>query len=266
MTIYRPPMRRIDKTAYGRQSHYYVDADDRRIPGVTTIIGDGVPKPALIKWGMNTTAAYAVDHWDDLHAMPVSERLKVLKGAAYAERDAAAKRGTEVHDLAEKLLHGQEVPVPDELAGHVESYVKYLDEWNPQVVIAEVPVVNYDLGFAGTIDLLFDLPDGRRVLADVKTTRSGIFGEVALQLAAYRAAQFYVDRDGAEKPMPHVDECWGIWVRADGYSVVPVEAGERELLFFRYAKKIAEWQNEISKTVVGEELHAPIAEGQEVLL
>ena len=42
----------------------------------------------------NTTIDYAVDHWADLDKMTVSERIKVLRGARFAERDAAARRGT----------------------------------------------------------------------------------------------------------------------------------------------------------------------------
>jgi hypothetical protein len=49
---YTAPIRRVD-TAKG---HYYRDATGQRVPGVTTIIGDGVPKPALINWAANAAA------------------------------------------------------------------------------------------------------------------------------------------------------------------------------------------------------------------
>ena len=83
---YLPPVRRVDRMSFGKPTHHYEDPEGRRIPGVTTLIGNGVPKPALIRWGMNVTAEYAVDRWDELAAEPVAARLKELKGAAYAER------------------------------------------------------------------------------------------------------------------------------------------------------------------------------------
>ena len=109
MTSYAAPITRRD-TAKG---HYYRDADGRRVTGVTTWIGDGVPKPALINWAGNVTAEYAIDHWDELGAMPPASRLKTLQGCRYAEKDRAAKRGTEVHRIAELLIAGKAVEVPE---------------------------------------------------------------------------------------------------------------------------------------------------------
>jgi hypothetical protein len=253
--MFTPPARRVDKVAFGKPTHYYVDADDKRIPGVTTILNDGMPKPALINWAANATADYAVNNWDNLADMGVADRLKVLKKARYEDRDAAAKRGTEVHDLAEHLLQGEEVTVPDELRGHVESYVRFLDDWQPTPVIVEKTVVNYTYGYAGTLDMVVDLPDGRRVLADIKTTRSGIYGETALQLAAYRYAEVYLDADN-EIPMPEVEDTWGIWVRADGYEVVPLIADAKTFDDFRRVAAVARTAQRI-KSYILPSLEAP---------
>lgn len=254
--MFTPPARRVDKVAFGKPTHYYVDADDKRIPGVTTILGDGLPKPALINWAANATADYAVNNWDHLADMGVADRIKVLKKARYEDRDAAAKRGTEVHDLAEHLLKGEEVTVPDELRGHVESYVRFLDEWQPTPVIVEKTVVNYTYGYAGTLDMVVDLPDGRRVLADIKTTRSGIYGETALQLAAYRYAEVYLD-NGDELPMPEVHVTWGIWVRADGYQVVPLLADPGTFDDFRRVAAVARTAQRIKSYILPSPPEAP---------
>jgi hypothetical protein len=219
--MFTPPARRIDKMAFGKPTHYYEDANGKRIPGVTTILNEGLPKPALINWAANATAEAAVNRWDELTDMGPADRLKILKGARYEDRDAAAKRGTEVHALAEKLLLGQEITVPDELRGHVESYVRFLDDWNPVPILTEVTVVNYTHGYAGTLDMIAGFA-ATNALADIKTTRSGIYGETALQLAAYRYAEVYLDGQGGEHPLPDIDDTWAIWVRADGYSVIPV--------------------------------------------
>lgn len=253
--MFTPPARRIDKVAFGKPTHYYEDANGKRIPGVTTILNEGMPKPALINWAANATADYAVNNWDHLADMGVADRLKVLKKARYEDRDAAAKRGTEVHDLAEHLLKGEEVSVPDELRGHVESYVRFLDDWQPEPVIVEKTVINYKHGYAGTLDMVVDLPDGRRVLADIKTTRSGIYGETALQLAAYRYAEVYLN-DGSEVTMPTVDDTWGIWVRGDGYDVVPLVADANTFDDFRRVAAVARTAQRI-KSYVLPSLEAP---------
>jgi hypothetical protein len=253
VTAFVPPVQRKNGTSYGKPTHWYVDGNGVRIPGVTTLIDQGVPKPALIGWASNVTAEYALDHWDALSEKTASERLKELKGARFANSDAAAKRGTEVHRLAEELLVGHEVAVPPELAGHVESYVRFLDEWDPVVILSETAVANLTIGYAGTLDLVADMA-GERWLCDVKTGRTGIYGETALQLAAYRYAEHYLDDKGEMQPMVQVDRCAAIWVRADGYDLLPVRADESVFTEFRYAGRVARWQTETSKTVVSEAL------------
>jgi len=248
--MFTPPARRIDKMAFGKPTHYYEDANGKRIPGVTTILNEGLPKPALINWAGNATAEAAVNRWDELTDMGPADRLKILKAASYEDRDAAAKRGTEVHALAEKLMLGREVKVPDELRGHVESYVKFLDEWNPEPVLTEVTVVNYTVGYAGTLDMVMDAR-GRRVLADIKTTRSGIYGETALQLAAYRYAEVYL-LDGQEHDMVDVDETWAIWVRGDGYAVIPLNTSLDVMLDFRRVAATSRAAKRLSSYVLPE--------------
>lgn len=215
----------------GRGHSYEIDG--RRADGVTSLIGDGMPKPALVNWAANTTAGYAVDHWDELAGLPLSKRLDTLKRARYQDLDEAARRGTEVHNLAEALSHGKEIEVPDELAGHVESAVRFLDEWQPEVVLTETVVASRKWGYAGTFDLLMRLPDRRVVLADYKTSRSGIWGETALQLGAYANADVYLDADGNEQPVADlgIDTGMAVWIRADGYDVYEVDLAQGFKIF-----------------------------------
>jgi hypothetical protein len=229
-------IRRINR---GR-GHSYVDTDTgEKVPSVTGILGDGLPKPALINWAANTTAEYAVDRWDELGELSLSKRLNELKAARYADRDSAANRGTLVHKLAERLAHGEEVDVPDELRGHVESAVRFLDDWDMQPIVTEAVVVNYSHRWAGTLDAIADLADGRRWLLDWKTNRSGPFGDTAFQLCAYRNAEVYVDTDGTEKPMLPVDATGVVWLRADGYELFPYETGPAVYREFRYIQQVA---------------------------
>ncbi|QIS00970.1 hypothetical protein F5X71_00275 [Nocardia brasiliensis] len=261
MTTFKPSVRR--KTA-GR-NHYYVDGNGTRMPGVTTILGNGLPKKALINWAANATADAAVNGWDELAELPVATRLDRLKRARYNDRDAAAKRGTDVHGLAEQLVKGERVTVPEELRGHVEAYVRFLDDWDVELVLVEFVVASYRYGYAGTCDLIADLtmPDGRvvRWLLDIKTTRSGVYGETALQLAAYRYADVYLTADGTEEPLPVVERTGVVHVRADGYSLVPVTAGEQQLTVFRYVQQVARFDEE-SRGLIGDELTPPHPDGE----
>lgn len=255
MSKYTPPIRRRD-TAKG---HHYLDASGQRVPGVTTIIGDGVPKPALIGWAGNATAEYAVDHWDDLGALAPAKRLNELKGARYIEKDKAARRGTEVHWAAEELLAGKSVKVPEEIAGHVESYARFLDEFQVEPLWVEFSCISYRWGYAGTADLCarLVLPDKgpTTLLLDLKTTRSGVFGETALQLAAYRYAEVWVYGDEEDHALD-VDYCAAIHCRPDGYDLVPVVADEQQHKEFLYAMRVAQFVAG-SRDLVGAPIIAP---------
>jgi hypothetical protein len=255
-------IKRVDRG----KNHWYVDADTgERVPGITTILGNGLPKKALINWAGTATAEYAVDHWDELADMTPSVRLKTLQGGRYAARDAAANKGTRVHELAERLVKDEPVAVPDDLAGHVESYVRFLDEWDVEPEHVEIVVHSQQHNYCGTLDLIADLldPDDpepgarKRYLLDIKTSRSGIFGETALQLAGYRFADVWIDSDGEERVMPEVDACAGIHVRSDGYDLIPVEAGTEQLRQLLYVREVAEFDAS-SRDLVGAPLQPPI--------
>jgi hypothetical protein len=252
---YARPIRRHE-TAKG---HYYKDANGTRVPGVTTLLGDGVPKPALINWAANATAEGAVNDWDSIGELKPAARLKHLQGIRYAETDKAKNRGTEVHKAAEKLLAGQSVQVPEEIAGHVEAYARFVEEFKVEPVHVEFSCVSYRWGYAGTADLCSHamLPEhGRKLLIwDLKTSRSGIFGETALQLAAYRYADVWIV-DGQEIEPVVCDFAAGIHVRGDGYDVVPVEAGPDQHKAFLYAMRVAQWAKN-SRDLIGPPVIAP---------
>lgn len=247
-------LRRIDR---GRGHSYTIDG--KKADGVTTLIGDGVPKPALINWAANITAGYAVDHWDKLTDLPVSQRLETLKKARYSDLDTAGKRGTEVHALAEKLARGEQVDVPDDIAGYVESAVRFLDEWQFETLMTETVVGNRKWGYCGTFDLLGKLPDGRIALCDWKTTRSGIWGETALQLAAYTNADIYLDPEGNERSIADLNITTGlaIWVRADGYDVYEVDVTEKTFKTFQHVAWLARRLKTLKTDAIGEAVPVP---------
>lgn len=260
------------------RNHWYIDLDTgERIPGVTTIIDQGLPKKALINWSANATADYAVDHWDELAAMPVAARLKKLQGGRYAVKDEAANRGTQVHKMGERLINGEQVVVPDLLRPYVDSYVRFMDEFQLRARYLEVLVYSETCRYVGTFDifgdiLLPDMPEYDHLprdedgfvcncLIDAKTNRSGIFGETALQLAGYRFAEFMQpdprDPDTAE-PMPEVAWTGALWIRPDGYSLIPVTAEVEQHRAFLYAQQVAAFDKG-ARDLVGQAIEPPTA-------
>jgi TusA-related sulfurtransferase len=220
----------------GRGHTYFIDGV--KVDGVTTILNNGLPKKALVKWAAKQAASCAVDRWDELAQMDISQRLKILIDAPNASRDKAAVRGTRVHALADRLAHGEKVAVPPELTGHVEACVKFLDEWDVEEIWTESPVFSRRWQYAGTLDLIAKLA-GKTWLLDWKTSKSGAFGDTAFQLAAYRYAEFALDGNGRECPLPEVDECGVVWLRADGYDLYPYHADEGVFRQFLYIAQCA---------------------------
>ena len=256
------------------KNHWYLDLDTgQKVDGVTTSTGNGLPKPNLLKWAGDATADYAVDHWDELSKLPLSERLKKIQGGRYEKRDAAAAKGTEVHKIAERLIAGERVTVPDDLAGYVQSCVRFLDEFDVRAVHVEAVVYSESRRHVGTLDLIADvllpdmpqydhIPRGEdgyaRGLLDWKTTKSGIFGDVALQLSPYRFSEYLIQADGQVIDMPEVDFCAGIHIRADGYTFVPLACGEDTYRDFLYVKEVARIVDGL-RDLVGEPIVPPTA-------
>lgn len=262
----------IRRVNHGK-SHSYINSDTgAKIPGVTTIMDAGIPKKALINWAANATIDYAIDNWATLSDKPLSVRTKELSGARYAAKDTAANRGTQVHRLAEQLVTGERVAIPEGLEGYVQSYVRFLDEFDVRPVAVERTIHSEKHNYCGTFDLIADLldpddmepdPDARRRvrwLLDIKTNRSGIFGDTALQLAAYRYADACIDEDPGAEPYPmdslFIEQAGAIHVRADGYDLIPVEAGPAQFRDFLYVQQVARFVTD-SRDLVGEPIVSP---------
>ena len=238
-----------------RQGRGYL-IDGQSVMSVTAILSKGLPKPALIDWAARTVAEYVADNWTRLQTLDPTEVRDLAKGAPNRDRDKAANRGTEVHRLARALAHDEEVQVPEELAGHVESALRFLDEWQPRDEITEVPVFSRKHRYAGTLDMICTLPDLGRTLVDYKTNRSGPFGEVGLQLAAYGHADV-MRIDDVELPMPAIDSYVSVWLRADGYDVYPYEVTDATFRTFLYCQQVAWWLTNVERGVKGRAIPPP---------
>lgn len=209
-------------------SHRY-KLDGAWVPGVTTILGV-LDKPAIPKWAAKSVAQYVADNREGVeHLWNMGQRAVVdaLKGVPWEQRDQAGVRGTDVHDFAERILNGEEVEVPEEYVGHVESCVAFMEDWNITPILVEATVGSREHRYAGKLDLIADSAHAPRAIFDWKTAKSGIYKETAFQLVGYAFAEFHGE-DGDEAPMSSlgVEESYGVHIRADGYDVYPLAFGQ----------------------------------------
>jgi hypothetical protein len=139
------------------------------IPSVTTIL-EAFPKPyQLLQW------------------------MKEQGDNADKVRDAAGKRGSQVHQLTEDYDNGEECSLVDangnpkyslETWGMFERYVDFSTRFNPENELIEINITDDNLGYAGTIDRIAVI-DGKRYVVDIKTSNM-IADTYWLQLAAYK--------------------------------------------------------------------------------
>ncbi len=220
---------------------------DEEFLSVTNVLSQGVPKPALQYWRGKTVAEYAADNLDLIANIKTkAERVDLMKKAPDRQSEGAAEIGTLIHDIAEARVLGLPTPpYEDKHAGFVRSFEMFLDDWQPEYQATEMTVYHRAPNvYAGTLDFIAKLPSLGLVLGDYKTSRSGIFGETVLQLAAYRYAEFAGMPNGEEVPMPQVDTCVALNLRPEGYKLHELDAGESAYRTFLYAMQIARFVRE----------------------
>ena len=247
---------------FNERAHAYW-LDGQRVTGVTTLLSKGLPKPAIPYWAAKSVAEYVADNPDGIDALRGAGRgpmIAALKEVPWQKRDEAAIRGTDVHALAERILHGETVEVPDHLAGHVEGYTRWLDAFDVEPIVTEVPVANRAHRWAGKPDAIVRL-GGETWLLDWKTSNS-VYGETALQTAAYARAEFYVTPDDwdTEHPLPHIDRTGVVHVTADGSQLYPLARNPQEIdeayQLFRHIAHVAS-RTEWIKTRIGDPMPEP---------
>jgi len=110
-------------------------------------------------------------------------------------------------------------------------------------LFTELSVVNIEWQYAGTIDVVEELPDGTRRIVDYKTGKSGIYKDRSYQLTPYRHATHYLDPETKQlAPMESlgITSTWGVWLRSDGYSAYPFRSDE--YVFQRFCYLLSLWR------------------------
>ena len=152
-----------------RAHQVYKLADGTRVPGTTTITGL-LNKPALVRWA-NRLGLEGVD------------------SAKYVDSKASA--GTLAHSLIEAHLTGESYNTYEYSRADIDAAANSVAKWkewesghNLRVRGIEMQLVSEQYRYGGTCDVLCEL-DGKLTLIDIKTSGSGIWPEMRIQVAAY---------------------------------------------------------------------------------
>jgi len=202
-----------------------------------------------------------------------------LQDSPYAISSRAKEIGSAVHVAIDAHQLGHPAP-PAALAirPRMAQWQRFVEEWDPVFELSEATVYNRSQSYAGTLDVIVRLPlskitrevavavgwpipedrDWLRILADYKSSVRGIYPEIALQLSAYRGAEFIGMPDGSEAPMPAVDGTMGIQITDDEYRLVPVSTDADLFNAFLYARELFRFSEVLSKRVIHPQLQLPV--------
>lgn len=237
-------------------------------PGVTSVLGM-LGKPFLAPWSAKLVAEFAVANLGEIVGLTMREpaaAIELMKGAPRRYTANAADRGTQAHDIFERMAKGETLGrLHPEMQPYAKAFGEFLDEFRPRFRYLEATIWSETGGWAGSFDVMADFDadvlgldpaEGPQLLVgDWKTTKS-VYEEVALQLSAYAAGDYIVEADGERIELPKVDGGFVFHVAHDGtWSMIPVRCDEAVLEFFLALRKVYTWEKEYKSGVLGRPLN-----------
>ena len=213
----------VPRDRWGRPLVVQPDGSERVAYTRVTTVADSLDnRRTLEAWLQRCVAVGLVDR-PDLLALVASYNPTVddreidvhVRAASEAGKaHARANLGTALHRFAQRMDEGEpDVVAPPPWNADLDAYAKATVGFRWDVI--EELVVLDELMIAGSPDRIGLVPDGRLVIADLKTGRGHEdtgeleFGwlKMAIQLALYSRARFIYDqRTDERRPMPEVDQ------------------------------------------------------------
>ena len=184
----------ITRTRYGYKADLAgigVGGGSQNYRRVTTLLS-GLPKPALVGWGIRETATFAIEHKAEWEGLTKDLALKLLKSAPYSKRDAAGDRGSAIHAALEAVV--KDTPLPDNLTEDEDACAAaamgFLGELGGTFLATELIVLRLSTpSYAGTLDLWHVADDGTTSIIDYKSSK-GIYPDHGVQQAAYANCEY----------------------------------------------------------------------------
>jgi hypothetical protein len=220
---------------------------DEFFPSVTSILSQ-MAKPALTYWASKSVAEYVARYvtetvpeqkmaWADVQAH-LSD-IDKLKGVPWEYAEKRRDLGSTFHDIAERYAGGAKIN-PSVFASDVrplvEAFLDWVESHKPEWLAMEAGVFNREHNYAGTMDTIMML-HGRPVVLDYKSSKDS-YPEHALQLAAYRKAQFLGLADGSEVPMPATEGGIILLVQESGCKALEWECGDAQFEAFLALRRV----------------------------
>lgn len=269
-----------DRIPKPSQGWYRDPATGDKLRRVTTILNGGYPKPELMFWAANLTAADAFNTLPTLVSASLRPETKEeaydwLRKGHIRKKEERGDIGTAAHTLVESHVLG--TPLPEELlndpemAPYLDNFLRFVAEWQVEFEASEMTVGNFAHGYAGKLDYLFrsrliaaalGVPAETLFLGDTKTggelDEKGVYPEAGLQMSAYRRAEVGWLRDGTRIPMPKIHDVGIVLhLRPEGYRPMPLLCGDDVFAAFLHVQQVAEFKRVLAKSVVGEALALP---------
>jgi hypothetical protein len=256
----------------GTESQRWYRNNDTKVevPGVSAIV-DMLPKKALTPWAAKLAAEYAISNLDQIQEL-LSEKdgekkaIDLIKGASSRFAEKAARDGTAVHHYSEavaRAVQSNTKPKADDMPvgvmPYLKNYVRFLKEFDVEPVMLETVVWNEEIGYAGRLDMACRLRaiSDDLVIVDTKSGASGVWPSVALQQTAYVYAESYLDEEqDILKPMPEIAGAYGLWLRPQGFALIPVDTTMAEVEELKRLRGSLEWQRTRSSKVVRPAINA----------
>lgn len=236
----------------------------KEVPGVSAIV-DMMPKKALTNWAAKLAAEWVIGNMNEVQDL-LSEvdgtklAIDKIKGASSRYASSAASTGTAVHHyteaVARAVMNGTKPKasdMPEGMMPYLKNYVRFLNEFDVEPVMLETVVWDEEIGYAGRLDMACKLRaiSDDLVIVDTKSGASGVWDSVSLQQTAYRyASHWYDEVEEIMKPMPKVSATYALWLRPEGFALIPVDSTQLELAQLQRLRGSLEWKRTRSAKVV----------------
>jgi hypothetical protein len=210
----------------------------KKYPRVTGILAC-TAKPALVPAAVKVVTEHirsVVDGGLEIDWVDVKREYR-------RQWDRKANTGTLVHAAVSSAIAGEPIDsdaLTDEQNAILDQFYRWQRGFAPVYLASEFAVFSDTHKYAGTADMAMQI-DGRTLLVDVKTGKD-LWPDVALQLAAYANADFYMV--GGKRVTPWRFDGWAVLhLRADRFELREVRDEYRELAWRRFCalREVAYW-------------------------
>lgn len=164
------------------------------LPSVTTVLRGGLPtSQGLVIWKAQKLVEQALT-MERLPDESDEDFIKRLQDEAAREEAYAPDLGTDVHRLIDDYLQGRMVSGSREAMAVFEIFKHWIDANVADVLLTETTITETTWGYAGQVDAVLRLKDGREGLFDWKTQGTKGTGKIKVrkdwqyQMGAYEYA------------------------------------------------------------------------------